>query len=141
MKKKNRLKKWGRTLLILTGVTFISLFTWANWNAPTITERLPTIEMSSFDLSQVQDAAAYSKVDAALKYKAGVTACSVNPESQMATVTFHPTETSKEDLLSEINGVTGTSVRFKHFDTKAGCPMKATSEFFGKLKQSLCVRN
>jgi len=141
MKKKNRLKKWGKALLILTGITFVSLFTWANWNAPTITERLPKIEMSSFDLSNVNDAATYNKVNTAMQETAGVTACSVNPVSQMATVTFHPTETSKEELQSDISRVAGTAVDFKHFETKAGCPMKATSEFFGKLKQSLCLRD
>lgn len=141
MKKTNRLKKWGKGLLIFSAVTFSGLLVWANWNEPTITEKLARIEMSSFDLSNVADHESYDKIGIALKKEEGVTACAVNPDSKMASVTFYPDKISKDELLKNIMQTAGTSVSFKQFKMKAGCPVRATSEFFGKLKQSLCFRN
>lgn len=141
MKRKNRLKKWGIRSLIFSAAVFLVLVCWANWNEPTITEKLARIEMSSFDLSNVSDPETFAKIQHELKSNGGITACAVSTESKMASVTFYPEKVSKNQLLASINQVSGVSVNYKHFDMKAGCPMRATSDFFGQLKQSLCFRD
>lgn len=141
MKPESKIRKWGRGLAIFSTITFVSLLTWANWNAPTITEKLPKIEMTSFDLSRVSDGK-LNEVRSFLRSHKGITAAAVSGESGMATVTFHPGQVSGEQLLVGIARVTGSEVTFKKFNLKSGgCPVRATSEFFGKLKQSLCFRD
>ena len=135
-----RLKKWLKILSFIIILAFSSLFIWANWSPSTITEKLPKINIVSCDLSSLDDENSFSMIDEKFKNKKGVTACTVNSISKIASFTFNPEIVSKSELLSDLRNLGGSEVSLKVFPAKAGCPIKGTQEFFGKIKESLRVR-
>lgn len=138
--KTTRLKRWTKVLSFTIILVFFSLFIWANWSPSTVTEKLPKINMVSYDLSSLHDEHSFSVIDERFKNKKGITACTVNSTSKIASFTFNPEIISKDELLSDLRNLGGSTVSLKVFPAKAGCPIKGTQEFFGKIKESLKVR-
>lgn len=138
--KTTRLKKWSKRFLFTGIIVFSSLFIWANWEPSTITERLPEINIISYDLSSLKNESSYGLIQNEFKGKKGITACSVNSSSKIATFTFIPEIISQEAILTTLKSLGGRGVKEKVFACKAGCPVRGTTEFFGKIKQSLKVR-
>ncbi|MES2588151.1 MAG: hypothetical protein V4622_04170 [Bacteroidota bacterium] len=138
--KNSKLKKWSKRLLLTFGMVFLTLFVWANWEESTITEKLPTINLVTFDLSSLKDENSFALIQEEFNSKKGVTACAVNSKSKLVTFTFYPDVTSKEELLDDLQSLGGKSVCMKIFPSKAGCPVQGTKDFFGKIKESLKFR-
>lgn len=138
--KNSKLKRWSKRFLITGAMVFLSLFVWANWEESTITEKLPPINMATFDLSSLKNENSFALIKEEFTDKKGISACAVNSNSKLVTFAFYPHITSEVKLLSELKSLGGTSVCMKTFPSKAGCPIQGTKDFFGKIKQSLKVR-
>ncbi|MCE3295592.1 MAG: hypothetical protein K0R65_1306 [Crocinitomicaceae bacterium] len=135
-----RLQKWLKVLTVTFAVAFVWLFVWANWEPSTITEQLPKIHIASYDLSSLREENSFALINEEFSHKKGITACTVNGKSKVATFTYHPHIISADQILFGLKTLGGQGVSEKSFPEKAGCPVKGTREFFGRIKEFLKVR-
>lgn len=130
------------TLVILSTLTV--LIVWANWEAPTLSEKinLKPINLVVFNLDKSVSESDSSEISKKLTVTNGVTACTVNPKSNAVSVTFYDDVVS-ESKLSEViesQNFKTSKINFAAFEGPK-CPIP--SEYIDgltTLKRTLCFR-
>lgn len=123
---------------------FISLVVWANWQEPSLSQRLnlKPVALAVFNLDKpllAQDSAQLART---LATTPGVTACTVNRESQTVSLTYYEDEVTESSLhrLVQTSPYRATKVNFAAFEGPK-CPVPAEYlDFLTNLKTSLCFR-
>ncbi len=135
------IKRIAKGILILVLVLFASLFIYANWNKPSLGERVymenPTqiVVMSFPDSFTNKDSAA---IDNYFLSQKGVYSNIVSLKSQTLCVTIDPRETDRSTILASAQKFNTSIVEREPLSAKAECPVNLNA--FRKITYALNVR-
>ena len=126
-------------LAVAAGV--VVLFGYANVRQRSITEKLKPVNLISFqmrgDLSTEERLLLEKKISAV----PGITACSLNREGNVASVTFHPDRITGESLAGLLSANGKLLVSPKEISSTGGCPVHQIGTSFKKFLTTLDFRN
>jgi hypothetical protein len=135
------IKKIAKVLLITCLVLFASLFIYANWNKPSLGEKVymenPTqiLVMTLPENFTEKDSAA---VDRFLSGQEGVYSTVISRNSQTLCITFDPRETNRSGMIETMSAYS-TSIRERApLSNRAECPVNLNA--FRKITYALNVR-
>lgn len=139
---KKSFTKIGKVLLGTTGLLFLALLIWANWNARSYTEKIvgDTLFMS-YDISgaATTDLSALEKKISLIK---GVSSCSINGSSKIAGVIFYTDVLSSTQLREALSSLLQHQVAEKAVPVATGgCPVGGIRYFMLGIKEALCFRS
>lgn len=135
------IKRIAKGILILVLVLFASLFIYANWNKPSLGERVymenPTqiVVMSFPDTFTPVDSAA---IDSYFLSQKGVYSNIVSLKSQTLCVTIDPRETDRTAILVSARNFNASIIEREPLSAKAECPVNLNA--FRKITYALNVR-
>lgn len=135
------IKRITKVILSVILVLFASLFIYANWNKPSLGERIymenPTqIVVMSFPASfTAKDSSAIDQYFMAQK---GVYSNIVSLKSQTLCVTIDPRKTDRKTILSAANEYNTAIIERDPLSTKAECPVNLNA--FRKITYALNIR-
>ncbi len=84
----------GGSLLLL----LVALLGWANWEEPELHDFAPTTELAVHQVDGLNAPAQAQALDAHLRALAGVVACSIDPTTHLAVVSYDPAQLSATDI-------------------------------------------
>jgi hypothetical protein len=135
------IKKIAKGLLITCLVLFATLFIYANWNKPSLGEKVymenPTqiVVMTLPENFTEKDSAA---VDRFLTGQEGVYSTVISRHSQTLCITFDPRETNRSSMIKTMSAY-NTSIRERApLSNRAECPVNLNA--FRKITYALNVR-
>lgn len=135
------IKRIAKAILIVVLVLFTSLFIYANWNKPSLGEKVymenPTqIVVMSFPASFTgKDSAA---IDNYFMSQKGVYSNIVSLKSQTLCVTIDPRETDRSSILAEAKKYNTSIIEREPLSSRAECPVNLNA--FRKITYALNVR-
>lgn len=136
--------KFAKIIGLTTLVLFVSMFVWANWEEPPLSQKLDLkpIHLAVFDLDKQVDAADSTLISQKLTDTDGVTACTVNPAFKTVSVTYYDDRVSENALKAVVQQKNYIASKV-NFATMEGpkCPVPAEYlDFFTNMKRTLCLR-
>ena len=140
--KKNTLKRIFKITVGTLFVMLFSVFTWANWNAPTPADKLKPKNFALFDLSNVKDNNTYSMLNTQLQKTSGVLATCLKPADKIMSVVFYPDVVSKTDIQNKLSTWSNAQIPFKAIvATGPTCPVAGMMGTFSAIKRFFCIRS
>jgi hypothetical protein len=139
---KKSLLKFGKVLLGTTGILFLSLLIWANWNARTYTEKIvgDTLFMS-YDIAGAATAD-LPTLEKKISHIKGVSSCSINGKSMIAGVIYYTDVLSSTQLRESLSSLLQHPVAEKAVPVATGgCPVGGIRYFMLGIKEALCFRS
>jgi hypothetical protein len=134
------MKTLKTTMLILL-VAFVGLFGYANIRQLSISEKLKAVHLASFTLKGGLKSEEKLALEKKVSASAGVTACSVNREGNVASVIFYPGQTNETTLASLLSNDGQIIVTQKHLAASGGCPVHKVNANFSAFVAVLDFRN
>ena len=135
------IKKIAKALLITCLVLFASLFIYANWNKPSLGEKVymenPTqiVVMTLPENFTEKDSAA---VDRFLTDQEGVYSTVISRKSQTLCITFDPRETDRSSMIKTMSAFNTSIQERAPLSNRAECPVNLNA--FRKITYALNVR-
>lgn len=125
-------------VLLLT--LLISVFIWANWEAPSPGMRASVVDFVQYDVSSVKSERKLEKSIALLRKQPGVNGVTYNPNSNLLVVAYAIDQTERFSFESTIRAKMHIAMREKVFE-KSGpqCPINVA--YISKVKKFFCVRD
>lgn len=135
------IKKIAKALLITCLVLFASLFIYANWNKPSLGERVymenPTqiVVMTLPENFTEKDS---TSVDRFLSAQEGVYSTVISRNSQTLCITFDPRETNRSSMIETMSAFNSAILERAPLSNRAECPVNLNA--FRKITYALNVR-
>lgn len=141
---KTILKKSLRLIGLLILMTFVSLLVWANWEKPSLAEKinLKPINLVVFNLDKKTTQMDSTLISDKLTATRGVTACTINPEFKTVSVTYYEDQIDEKTLgeIIENKNYMASKVNFAQMEGPK-CPIPAEYiDGLTNIKRTLCFR-
>lgn len=113
-----------KILIYTLPVFLLAIFGLYYWQAEhRVGPPIKNIHLAAFDVKGITNPEEYKQLSIKISEIEGVTACNVNEQSKIASITFYP-DMINEALLQNIISVSGNCKVSKHvYDEVAGCPV------------------
>ncbi len=126
-------------LVVATGV--VVLFGYANVRQRSPTEILKPVNLISFEMRGDLNTEARLNLEKKVSAVPGVTACSLNKEGNVASITFYPDRITDHRLAGLLSDGGRLEVLPKEISSAGGCPVHQLGTSFQKFMSSLDIRN
>lgn len=122
-------------------VMFAGLFAYANLRHLSITEKLETVDLASYQLEGTMTPAERLALEQKISTLHGVTACSINKDGRVASVLFHRKKINEAQLAGYLSNKGRRQVAQKKLQTSGGCPVPGITTAFHTFISTLDLRN
>jgi hypothetical protein len=126
-----------KLLFIAISAGVVLLFGYANVRQRSATEILKPVNLISFQMQGDLNADARLTLEKKVRAVRGVTACSLNKEGNVASVTFHPDRITDIRLAGLLSDGGRLQVLPKEIPSAAGCPVQQLGASLQKFVTSL----
>lgn len=126
-------------LAVAAGV--VVLFGYANVRQRSVTEKLKPVNLISFQMSGELNPEERLILEKKVSEVPGITACSLNKEGNVASVTFYPDRITGESLAGLLSASGKLQVSPKVISSEGGCPVHQIGTSFQKFLTTLDFRN
>jgi len=142
---KKGLIKFAKISLYSFALLFIALVVYANLEPAPMHAHVKPIDMTIVKVSGLQKTTNATSIQSKISELPGVTACTVNPTSELVSVTFDPDQTDAAKINSFVGKYTEKSVSKASFAgieaSGPQCPVPLSYIMaFERMKYALCFR-
>lgn len=140
------LSKRIQWILLVLLFPFLGLFVWANWEEPPLSAYFPPVAWASYRVEGLHTVDQADMLDGRLLGIPGVHSCNINPQNQLAILSYNPDEVQEDRLrktFTEGGMFRLAAYQWKTWQGDAGpqCPVPASYiEKINRLKFALSVR-
>jgi len=131
------MKKLLRYSLIALGLAFAGFFAYANLRPLSVTERLEPVALATWHVNGTP--AAGNDLSAVVKVMPEVTACAVNKNTGLLSVTYKYRHMPADELESAIEHRTGLALETVEAAPSGGCPVHRIAGWYHGALQSLRI--
>ena len=141
--KKSSLMKFVKVTGIISGILFLSILIWANWDAKGYTQtHVADSQFVVYDVSGFKNSDPHINLEKAIRSIDGVSTCSYNSAKKFIGVIFYTSKLSSEGLqekISENLGIKATETEPPQ--QKNGCPVGGVRYLILHVKHVLNFRS
>ena len=132
------MKKKSYNIVVGTMITMICIMivvTYYMIPAKRVGPSIKPIELTVYDVKGLKNAEQSALLRAKVMEMQGVTACSVNKDARLASVTYYPDVINESNIQLSMNFDGAYAISKHHYpkDVKGGCPVSGIQAFLDKI--------
>ncbi|MES2515688.1 MAG: hypothetical protein V4580_16150 [Bacteroidota bacterium] len=141
--KKSSLLKFIKITGVVTGLAFLSIMIWANWEPKGYTQiYVSDSQFITFDISELKSGDQTINIEKEISSIDGVSSCSYNSLKKFVGVIFYTSQMTSTQLQDKIKGQLGVKVTETEIpQVKTGCPVGGVRYFIMHVKHVLNFRS
>jgi len=111
-----------KTLSLSLVVMFAGIFVYANLRPLSVAEKMKPVHLATFRLEGKMSDGEWSSLEQTVHDMHGVTACTINEKSHVASVLYYPDKTN-EAALAGVLAARNRKIEKRTLQTSGGCPV------------------
>lgn len=126
---------------LIVATTVVALFGYANLRELSVVEKLRPVQLISFDIRTEVSPVDRMQLEKKLSSAAGVTACSLSEEGNVASIIFHPEKIKEETIADLLSHEGKLKISLRDLAVSPGCPIHNLNSSFQEFISALDIRN
>jgi hypothetical protein len=126
---------------LIFAISVLALFGYANLRILSVVEKLRPVQLISFDVRGEIGPGDRMQLEKKLSSVAGVTACSLSDEGNIASIIFHPEKINEETITELLSQEGKLNVSLRDLTASPGCPIHNLNSSFQEFISALDIRN
>jgi hypothetical protein len=126
---------------LIFAISVAALFGYANLRKLSVSEKLPRVQLISFDIRGEISPVDRTQLEKKLSSVPGVTACSLSDEGNVASVIFHPEKINEATITDVLSQEGKLNISLRDLAVSPGCPIHNLNSSFQEFISALDIRN
>ncbi|MES2761958.1 MAG: hypothetical protein V4677_07125 [Bacteroidota bacterium] len=141
--KKSSFIKFTKVTVVVTGIVFLGLLVWANWEAKGYTQvHVADSQFVTYDVSEFENNNQNINIEKEISTIEGVSSCSYNSIKKFVGIIYYTSKTSSTELQDKIKTQLGIKVTETEIPQQSGgCPVGGVRYFILHIKHVLNFRS